>query len=267
MTKSRSKSENGQQFYDGVETAFSYNLWDADMNQACVCDPGFAGAACSERQCPRGDDPLTNSRQFCGELPCHNSIQQFGLSANAQSELRFEFRDWKGRAQAVTVNVDTNNDAPGLVVEADAKTLLPGSLTTAGKIMYTIRSAFPEDYLSQVELRAAGRLSPAYTPDVEAIGGSNRYFITFTGAPGKQDLVEISGTSAISNSVAYVQGKEAGTSYATALAGDPDQFPLHGNNEELPCSGRGGCDSSSGLCKCFAGYFGAACEQQNALVM
>lgn len=40
-----------------------------------------------------------------------------------------------------------------------------------------------------------------------------------------------------------------------------------GNMEAATCSNRGLCDFSSGLCSCFAGYFGKSCEQQSALAM
>jgi hypothetical protein len=33
--------------------------WDYDMVQGCLCDPGFEGHDCSQRSCPRGDDPET----------------------------------------------------------------------------------------------------------------------------------------------------------------------------------------------------------------
>jgi hypothetical protein len=37
-----------------------YDLWDGDMNRACVCDPSYTGFDCALRKCPRGDDVLTN---------------------------------------------------------------------------------------------------------------------------------------------------------------------------------------------------------------
>eukprot|EP01138_Halocafeteria_seosinensis_P003577 gb/GECG01003656.1/.p1 GENE.gb/GECG01003656.1/~~gb/GECG01003656.1/.p1 ORF type:complete len:671 (+),score=66.58 gb/GECG01003656.1/:1-2013(+) len=38
------------------------------------------------------------------------------------------------------------------------------------------------------------------------------------------------------------------------------------NVEFIECSGRGQCDRGSGLCTCFEGYHGAACDSQNVLV-
>ena len=36
----------------------TYNIWDKNLMQGCVCDKGFSGADCSQRQCKYGVDPL-----------------------------------------------------------------------------------------------------------------------------------------------------------------------------------------------------------------
>ncbi len=36
-----------------------------------------------------------------------------------------------------------------------------------------------------------------------------------------------------------------------------------GNESGRDCSGRGLCDYDEGVCKCFPGYFGNACQHQN----
>ena len=42
--------------------------------------------------------------------------------------------------------------------------------------------------------------------------------------------------------------------------------PADDNVEFIECSGRGQCDRGNGLCQCFEGYHGAACDEQNVLV-
>lgn len=44
---------------DSVSWSTNYDEWDADAIYGCACDEGFTGFDCSERECPRGDDPLT----------------------------------------------------------------------------------------------------------------------------------------------------------------------------------------------------------------
>jgi len=47
--------------------------WDAYKTQSCVCDAGFEGVDCSQRQCPFGDDPVTRINDL-------NEIQVFGYA-------------------------------------------------------------------------------------------------------------------------------------------------------------------------------------------
>lgn len=50
----------------------------------------------------------------------------------------------------------------------------------------------------------------------------------------------------------------AGTPYKQVITGG-DTTVVH--NQYLACSGKGSCDTKSGLCKCYDGYTGTACER------
>ena len=48
-------------------------------------------------------------------------------------------------------------------------------------------------------------------------------------------------------------------------ASGPDVLRGDGNSKGRDCSGRGICDYSAGLCKCFVGYYGTRCQYQTIL--
>lgn len=61
---------------------YSYlDIWDAQKIQGCKCDFPYFGYDCSQRECSRGDDPLTT-----GQV---NEIQLIRCIANAGSFVLF----------------------------------------------------------------------------------------------------------------------------------------------------------------------------------
>jgi hypothetical protein len=75
--------EFGQKYWvakDGTNggSTYKYELWDRYKSQVCYCDPGYFGIDCSNRYCPRGDDPLTINQKDevqwvdinCGAAAC-----------------------------------------------------------------------------------------------------------------------------------------------------------------------------------------------------
>ena len=65
----------GYTMWTGVNTAFVYHAWDALKSQACSCDAGWSGPDCTQRECPRGDDPLTTLPADCGGTTCADAQQ------------------------------------------------------------------------------------------------------------------------------------------------------------------------------------------------
>jgi hypothetical protein len=105
-----------------------YNLWDGDKNRACKCDARFSGYDCSERKCPRGDDPLTVGQFFetqtidIGLTANYNYVQSNTLVHNAIGSFKLIFTDYFGEQwTTVAIPVDGATDK-----SAEVKAALEG---------------------------------------------------------------------------------------------------------------------------------------------
>lgn len=52
-----------------AESGNVYDLWDSEQTLGCVCDPGYDGPDCSERECKYGADPLYSDGVATVRLP------------------------------------------------------------------------------------------------------------------------------------------------------------------------------------------------------
>ena len=185
-------------------------------------------------------------------------MMKFQLGAT-RGDLQFTFRDYTTANHSVFIPIVTSDDPHGIVSGEEAKTRLASRSTTAGKIMHALRQEYPGRLLRKIEVRAVSGIS----------GGISNYHVTFTGVPGKQELITLGGSpsqgvdkpSFITSDDPDLENVEGGKFYA------PDKATVYdGNLDESECSGRGACDYSTGICQCFAGYSGGACEAQDTLV-
>jgi len=78
--------------YDGyrLNRTFEYNgPWDAKQIYGCVCDPGWGGSNCGQRECARSNDPRTpGGRDEVATLWCGAAGGTFRLKYKAQATAR-----------------------------------------------------------------------------------------------------------------------------------------------------------------------------------
>jgi len=124
-------------------------------------------------------------------------------------------------------------------------------------------------------LRAAGAglLQQVEVWPAAAVGTSPQdltFRVTFVGVAGNQELLTVEvyagagGITCNPDHPAYA----ADTAGGTCAAGGASRTVYRktvGNRPETECATRGNCDYKTGVCKCFTGFYGAACENQNAL--
>lgn len=228
--------------YTNIRAPFTYaSHWDAEMIQGCACDVGYGGAQCEQRVCPVGDDPLTP-----GQV---DEVQLLRCDIDPTDPAYTGVQFTLGFRGAVT-----RPFAPSISAW-DLRVLLQELPTlTSVSVAYTSGSTF---------CNAAYATSPGYNP-LSQPASSNIVSLTFLtehgplprvvvldaaskplyGAKDNLIVVATSGESL----AATGPGSTPGTVAVALLASQS------GTKEAAPCSARGVCSPTSGLCTCFPGF-------------
>jgi len=252
---------------------FGSQYWDRMKTRSCACDRGFESTDCSQRMCPKGDDPLTDC-------------------------------DAAGTAHQNDVQLLTFNNEL-MVAAAVSDTDVDGSFTLTFMDMfggnYTTRPievlgqaaaanvAAAQPYADDMEL-ALEALPNFVIPNVTVTpvvrGGVYDFEVEFVDAAnaGMQNLLQCSmlGGAAVSDVLVNANTYNFAAAQPRFIAPVPTTPPtdrsdaasctavhkaLHAGlgqvyKEHTECSDRGVCDGNTGLCGCFDGYVGEACASQ-----
>jgi hypothetical protein len=186
--------------------ATTYSLWDADKIFGCQCDNGYFGLDCSQRACPKGDDPMTTSQvsevQHLNCL-CDGCTGTFVLTFRRRTTVNLSPSSTPAQLKAALEKLNTIN---GVTV----------TLSGAGTTLCDANGATT----SIVFTKNPGNL-PALQLQNRLTGGTSTLSISSGGANGLYDSVGAS---------------------------------VDGTREEVDCSNRGSCDTTTGTCKCYPGF-------------
>ncbi|KAF1786557.1 EGF-like domain, extracellular [Phytophthora cactorum] len=271
----------------------TYSLWDADKIMGCQCDPGFTGFDCSQRECPKGDNPLTTGQAYAIQdvtCVCNTCTGTFALS-------------FRGRVTANLASTATSSD---LKIALEALDNIYGVsvvaatplCSTSGTITSIIFTNNPGDL---PKLHVINNLSNGATVAVgtsqvgtrENAYCSNRGSCDFATGVCKCVAGFASGDGAMPPSA----GRRGDCGYQSGLQSVhqptsvcaiirelvPQRHPtnvsampalqvmiaryasvlkeLHDTAHAMAeCSGRGSCNTATGLCICLSPFTGAACD-------
>jgi len=249
MNYKKTDSVGTEDFWGGINKnhKLQYRLWDMDKAQGCVCDAGYSGPDCSRRECPRGDDPLTHRHYDCGGTDCQDEVQVFTLlnraGGTAVDWYYITFQEWTGqtwRTDFFQFGDDTCLD-PDTVGQ---DTILQNTLTDA-------LTAIPNSVFEGVTV----------TTDTTTAG---TILVTFTFTHNSGNIASLQWWNDARDQLTY-NATCSGADGVVDFGGKELTSVVHGNKEESPCSNRGLCDYTTGICKCFRGYYSDDCSLQNAL--
>jgi len=207
---------------------YTASNWDATKVQGCKCDGGWEGFDCSLRMCPRGDDPLTSHTDTGDVHVVATSANNFANDGNwLNGQGVFIVKDlYNTYETSRPFEVANATQAEAALLDLDIIVSLGATTTVAGN------ANGGYDYTIQL----------SDPPHVTSITVESKGCWA-AGCYPKRD-----GGDATPGSV--TDTVTASTSFQEAAV----------------CSNRGLCDSATGICKCFEGHTGLACETQSILV-
>jgi len=249
---------------------FPYYQWDKFKSTACVCDPEWGDFDCSKRMCPYGTDAMDHRNDLT--RPSRYQIQSIELFANSPvSDYTTATTAWgttgtaasKGASSLIDTSLTAASSPRTFALTFKSK--LNETFTTQPIVMVAQHTHFHEFILS---VKNALQALPNKVIDkVDVAGDTNgidlvHLNITFSGdnVQGPQYLLAVQSASCGAGCTPLVSGLELRNQWETILEVQNSDF------NSFECGRRGKCDYTSGLCQCFEGYTGIACNTITALV-
>lgn len=214
-----------------------YRTWDKSKIQACVCDPYYEGTDCSLRQCPRGDNILTLNDVSTVQKININDATDATFAPSGQITITYTDLyggDWTTRP----ITID-GIEADGVAI-ANALKALPNQVIESVTCAWIAEGTTGSDISCTFDSTHNAGVQNLLKVN---IGGCQRAGC----APIYTGLNTNDGEHGIAVTVT-------------------DTTAANTHKEAKVCSEHGLCDTETGLCNCFSGYYDEDCSQQTVLV-
>ena len=244
-----------------------YEGWDKDKIMTCKCDPGYSGPSCAARMCMRGDDPMsTQDEADTGELQ-ENAVLQVEITEGTGTPIpiiggsfTLTFLDWRGETLE-TYPIKFTDQAPTGIEVQEALQALPNHAIP--DVTVTIPSTHGDTEFASGVSRKWSITFGKENSGKMALDSGFRLGINMNPCTvqGCQPIVEGAHDAAtvVHSGAGTTLIPESGITAAVTAESD-------GSTESTVCSGRGECDSEQGICECYEGYVGQACESQEQVM-
>ena len=219
--------------------------WDTDRARQCICDGGWTGIACEKRMCPLGNDIM--------------DVIPDGYGTYA--------------AQVQTITLydanDNNGNFAGKSFALQFTTLLNETLATQ-PIMWASPDTTLETSIETALKKLPNKVIDDVSVGVDSSVGSNGVIITvtFTGSTvqGAQHPLEVLADECSEGCTPRITGLTNLRTFHASTLSTVEITTVGTHPVAYECGRRGKCNYATGLCDCYDGYAGDACNVFHASV-
>lgn len=236
------------------EKTFEYHNWDAGKVRGCVCDATYGDVDCSKRMCPYANDVLDVRDNLLDATKYQTQTLNFQASQLDATETddKWNEESLNGKTFALTFRSKLN----------ETFTTIP--------IVFKGSSGDLPDFVNDIQLALLnlpnrvidGVTVSAVTRDAANNNGLVSVDITFTGegVQGPQNKIIIEDYECGNGCTPKIDGLPLQTKYQANQPTSNNTVTVLADYNSYECGRRGKCDYGTGLCQCFSGYAGCACQ-------
>jgi len=266
---------------------FEFSSWDAGKTRGCVCDATFGDIDCSKRMCPYGNDILDVRDDLNDDQYEH--VQQLAFVSNYNTGGTGTTGDLTGETFALTFTSKLNETFTTIPIvfdgSANADMRNDIQLALLSLPNRVIDGVSVEVSLTDTTTLGSGGGTPAAGTELDNMfdnsGSAENVVlvkITFTGSAvqGRQNYLTVEDYECHDGCTPKLSGLSLNYKYDHFISNTTNIYESVVSSNEgymnvadfnsFECGRRGKCDYNTGLCQCFAGYFGDNCNTLTTLV-